>query len=556
MAGFDPNAYAAKFAPKADEQPTSGGGGGFDPAAYAAKHAPQSLGDKALSYGDAALRGAAQGASAGFIDEMTAGVGAAIDKGQAVLGQRGDISFGDAYRTRRDVIRKADEKAAEEHPVTFGSGTVAGTALAMAAPGPGKVLGSARVATDVGRSAAATLGSSIGGALVRRMGTEGLGRAVIAANEAAIAGVGMSKGDLTKGEIGEVAKDAAVGGMLGAGASIAAEKTAGAIGGLGAAIGRKLEGLAETRAFKAAVGNQGKVYNNAVAQDRVNEIGREVLDSGTLKARDVINPFKTPAAAIRDRAEDKAAQAWDKIEGKFANLDKQHPGGSVEMNDVGDAALMRAMEINSPNTEPQVANLLRQGRSFDEMGPVTFAESQRLKNTYPYDPQDPFKVASVFKREIGQAQEKGVERRLGADALAEYKKDKKTYGLLTTAEDAAESLATRQDKNRTLSLTDNILGAALLAKDPTQWPKALATAIGYKALRERGSAAVAITADNLQKAIGSKFGPQLEAAAAKGPQALVFTHQALMNDSEYRQLIGEAADEATSAIQRRMQGSK
>lgn len=513
------------------------------------------LGDKAKSYADSALRGAAQGASAGFIDEATAGVGALYDVAEAALGKRGDISLGDAYRTRRDVIRKADEKASTENPVTYGAGAVGGTLLSLAAPGPGKAMSSAKVAKEVGGLAAGAMGG-LGAALVRRMGTQGLGRAVIAANQAAYAGAGTSTADLTKGDVAGVAKDVVIGGTLGAGGSMVADKAAGAIKGLGGAITRKLKDAAESRAFKAAVGNQGKIYNDAVAQGRVNEIGREIIDSGALKARDVVNPLKTPAEAITDRSETKARQAWDQVEKLFEGVDKQIPGGAVDMSKVGKRALDHAVKIDSPNTETQVANLLKQGAAFERKAPVTFAEAQRLKNTYPYDPQDPFKLSSQFKRAIGEAQEDAVAKHAGGDALKAYQKAKKTYGALVTAEDAAEKLATRQDKNRTLSLTDNILGAAMLAKDPEKWPLALATAIGNKAMRERGSAAAAVTANKLHQALSSKFGPQLEAAAQKGPQALLFAHQALLNDSEYRALVGAAADEATTAIQRRMQGSK
>lgn len=83
------------------------------------------------------MRGAAQGASFGFADEFTAGVGGLADFVQAKLGQRGDISLSDAYKTRRDTIRKADAKAEQYNKGAYIAGSLGGALTSAFVPGLG-----------------------------------------------------------------------------------------------------------------------------------------------------------------------------------------------------------------------------------------------------------------------------------------------------------------------------------------------------------------------------------------------------------------------------------
>lgn len=85
----------------------------------------------------AAVRGAARGLSFDFADEATAGVGGLYDYVQGKLGNRGDISLSDAYKTRRDTIRAADAKAEAEYPKTYLGGQIAGGLATAFAPGVG-----------------------------------------------------------------------------------------------------------------------------------------------------------------------------------------------------------------------------------------------------------------------------------------------------------------------------------------------------------------------------------------------------------------------------------
>lgn len=96
---------------------------------------------------DAILRGAADMASFGFGDEISAGV-------RSGFGLRGN------YGQELDAVRARNAEAQQQHPWAYGAGEVAGLAPMMAIPGMGIARG-ATLAGRVGRGALA--GATIGG---------------------------------------------------------------------------------------------------------------------------------------------------------------------------------------------------------------------------------------------------------------------------------------------------------------------------------------------------------------------------------------------------------
>lgn len=347
MAGFDPKAYLSQK----DEPPPAAKG--FDPKAYAADQQPKDKGSllrfgagmvaNALAPGagefvmtprdkDVYVRGAAQGATVGLADEATAGVGALWDVTQAALGKRGDISLGDAYRTRRDVIRKADAEAAKEAPGLFGAGTVAGGVMGGLTPGMGALNG-AKAATKAGGAVASTLGST-GGAMVRRFGKEAIGRGAIAAGQGAAFGAGTSEADLTKGEVGGFAKDVATGGALGGGLQV----------GLSAAAPYAKQGLAwGAKKVGSALGGVAEKNINAYLANP--QAVREAPTLGAIK--DQVDTEVAGPLVTAQQAKARAAQA----EHNIGRLDKQITEAFDSTRDkikgeVGDAksALERAWE--------------------------------------------------------------------------------------------------------------------------------------------------------------------------------------------------------------------
>jgi hypothetical protein len=141
------------------------------------------------SYGDepgmleAGLRGIEQGATLGFGDEINAAASALLD---TLTGRNKDLSVLDDYVKHRDESRAAFKAAEEAHPYISGAANIAGGI----AP------------------ALLTGGSSLAGQGI-------VGAAKLGAGYGALAGLGGSEADLTRGEVGQSIKDTATGGVMG-----------------------------------------------------------------------------------------------------------------------------------------------------------------------------------------------------------------------------------------------------------------------------------------------------------------------------------------------------
>lgn len=191
-ADFDPDVFLAQTTPKK-------GGGDFDPDAFLKATAPANPKPETSAL-DAAVRGGAQGILP-FMDEITAGVGAAKDA------LTSPVDYGTAYKAWKNVIRKADQKAKDEHPWTYGASQLAGGVGTAFLPG----LGALNAGKDAGIIAAAGKGALAGG----------------------LYGAGDSTADATtyegfKDMLGDAAHGAKWGAAMGAGTKIAG-KVAGAV---------------------------------------------------------------------------------------------------------------------------------------------------------------------------------------------------------------------------------------------------------------------------------------------------------------------------------------
>lgn len=137
------------------------------------------------------LRGAAQGASLGYADELTGALEAA---GDVLTGKARTQDILDQYRKRREESRLAYKTAQQDSPYWYGGGELTGGLATTAIPGLSFAKG-------------ASLGSKLG----------------TAAKLGAAVGGGASEADLTKGEAADLATDvglgAAAGGVLQGGLS-------------------------------------------------------------------------------------------------------------------------------------------------------------------------------------------------------------------------------------------------------------------------------------------------------------------------------------------------
>lgn len=140
----------------------------------------------------AGAMGAVKGATFGFDDEIGGIAKALYDKG--VGGKKED--FWDLYTKVRDSIRQEHAAAEEQHPVASFAGEMAGGILPMVAA-PEALLGKAAIKGADWLTKAKALGMT-------------------GAKVGAIAGLGNSNADLTKGQVGQAAADTAGGAASGA----------------------------------------------------------------------------------------------------------------------------------------------------------------------------------------------------------------------------------------------------------------------------------------------------------------------------------------------------
>lgn len=170
---------------------------------------------------ESALKGAQQGLTMGFSDEAAGGIQALLDKlnragnklgllpesptqvseklaAEGLTGDIGPTSSADLYREARDMERAKLAQAAEQNPVSFTAGGVAGGLLGTAAIPGASAATSVKGATGAERIlSAGKIGAGLGAAM----------------------GAGASEADLTKGDVtglaGDVAQGAATGAITG-----------------------------------------------------------------------------------------------------------------------------------------------------------------------------------------------------------------------------------------------------------------------------------------------------------------------------------------------------
>jgi hypothetical protein len=564
MPPFDPKQYVAV---NAEAKPQA-----FDPKAYVQKTNDEIKREfeSRPTEAESALRGAAQGVSFGFADELTAGAGALVDKAQAAMGQRGDISFGDAYRTRRDVIRGRDDVAKVENPKAFTVGSVAG-AVGTALTPAGAVLGPAK-----GGSFAGNVARSVAGG--------------------ATAGAGLSNADPTSSPRGlsDFAKDVATGGAVGG----AFQTGFGLVGKTANALRPStLRSVANEKAVKAAGGMTKELRD--LGPERVQELGAKLLKDKVVTAFSSLEDVAERAAAAKEDAGQAIGAALKNVddlvvtakqlidEGSFGAVE----GGGKEalkaqldeafqfnMTRIGDRIEKELIgpNANNPLLRGELTKLKGIADDFRAVGTQTMQAGNVIKGTqgkvtnfnsdtvpqaFKREVYDVIKtelddiVAKTGSLEAGIAKAKGGTAvdaaSRGQSASDAYQAAKKTYGAMARTEDMALKSAGREASNRTISLTDTIAGVAGgVSGGPLT---GMALGAGNKMLRKYGDSvgAVALSkvAETLEKApvVLGRFGPILDAAAKRG--SLPSAHLELMKEPDYQRLIQSLE---SSAMERRL----
>lgn len=411
---------------------------------------------------EAAVRGAAEGASLGFYDEIVGAVNAPIDVLTSRLAawaegvKPEDIdapSMGDAYTQHRDEARTAQKTAEKAHPGTFTAGQVAGGIGSMLVPG-----------------GAAAKGVASAGKLAK--GATAAGKL---AGTGALAGMGSSEATDVKG----IAQDAA----SGAGTALA---TGGALKGLGAA-GKGLGKLAKTgseQVQKRALGLTGRAGK---------QLGRENVQDATKLARqhEILTGDKLKTV-------DRANQALRTIGTKFDDLwSKYMPDNQPQFNPQNvaqriDNEVTKATKYSTgPDQQKIVTKLVK---NIKQIRPDDVAELSNLKRQIGESTQKGDdvsralygKVYSIINDEIEKKLSQSAGK-LGPEAVKELRSANKQYRLLKTIRDQA---VTKEHQAGTMlgRLQDVGVGGALAAGGMA--PYSIPAIVGSALARKYGPTAL------------------------------------------------------------------
>jgi len=251
---------------------------------------------------ESGLRGAAQGATLGYSDEMMGALQALKHKALPEKGEE-KASMEDLYKQYRDIQRSKNSAAQEQNPWTYGLGNVAGG------------VGSIALAPE---------------AIAAKLGTIGGGAALGAAT-----GLGTSDSE----DLGGMAKDTALGAGLGA-----------AGGALGAGIAKGVEALspealevASSKMASKAVGIKpskelARVYNQetgkvAQGSDIIKGIGKTAMDEGAMSLTGGANAIYDKSLEAIDNNYQKLNKIIPDVQSK---LEQNMPDNLEEAGHIGD----------------------------------------------------------------------------------------------------------------------------------------------------------------------------------------------------------------------------
>lgn len=409
-------------------------------------------------------------------DELAAGFQGAGDTIEGALGLRGPIDLDDAYRTHKNQYDKNIAISEERSPTMTKVGELGGAVLA---PVNGE--------TTAAKTIAAALVSALGGA-------------------------GKSKANPLTDPVG-LTVDTSLAGGLGAVGGLVGGKAAEHFGADGMLkIGEKSAERAVAR------GQQGAMKNMP------DGAGRELIDKGVVS-------FGAKAGTMAERAVAESSKAGQALQKLMQETDEAIGEPFVNGRMIAERIRASVRKFSGRGNRATMARMLEEADAYEEMGLIPFTEAFLEKKSWKFDPNaagDPIRgnpqASNALNRAVHGEIEDAFERlpaamqtkpylapafASGKSLKGEFNALNRTYGATQAAEDAAETLAARQDANLSFGLREWLAGAALgggaLGVDVfggTGGGASITTAaamIGAKLAKERGPAAVAIAADKFSR---------------------------------------------------------
>ena len=332
-----------------------------------------------ISQTESASRGALQGATLGFGEEIAGGLGSIYDKVMSYIpstpqnvdaqladqGFKGDVdkSMLDRYKEQRDLVRDDNKSAEEANSGSYLAGEIAG-GLAPAVLG-----GGAAAVANIGKE-----GIKQGAKQVIKEGAK------FGAADAA----GRSEAELLDGEVKEFGKDVAIGATIGAGASVLFPAGIGAIKKSSAKAAAILKGLnkkvqdkmaiyryiSETTglAFKGleAIGNEAV---SKVQKTRLNKLSRFISNRTKLNRKQANAQI---TEALKDGDEGVRRLMNDVIENQTDEISRLAAKASSEEGKAGAEAFQKGVkELKAKQLkegiDPKVLDLRNEAEATQDM---------------------------------------------------------------------------------------------------------------------------------------------------------------------------------------------
>jgi hypothetical protein len=492
----------------------------------------KSMFEAAGQYVDPVLAGASQGTTLGFGDELQG-----VAEGLASKAKGG--SFGDAYREGRDSSRAYNQAQQKASPLLYGGAEFAGAAALPVPGGAGKTLG----------------------AKLLRAGVQGGGLGGLMA-------AGSSDADLTRGEVGEFAKDVAVGTGTGAGVGTALGLVGAGASKLTPLLREYLGGVADRAAVKGAgpdlADMRGVVRKG---EGSVEQLGRDMRELGVTSfgasRKDIANRAQAVVDAKGKEIGSLVQKLDDILAGSNSAANATQAGGfnPTRAADRIEKELIEPLR-DVPAYDGVVEQLQAQADRFRGMGDknLPYSKAQKIKQGYDeflnYDKeQTPLKEQMKRLRGVVGDEILSNAEKLSPEDAAKLRAANRTYGQMSDAADMAAGRLQREATNRYVSPSDYGAGgvAGLISTTAAHagghgglgsmllgLGGAAAGGAANHLARTHGQQMVSAIVGGLENALAEnpnafgKFSGVLLDAARKGPEALAAAHFVLSkNYPEY-----------------------
>jgi hypothetical protein len=437
-----------------------------------------------VSKGEIIARGASQGATLGYSDEILAAAKVLSDLPKTIAAKiinagtdkdRADLI--DQYREIRDSEREKNKAAKEAGPKLYMASELGGGVAASAIPG----LGAAKGVMTLGR-------------LLK-----------IGAATGAAAGLGSSEADLTKGEIKQAVADTAVGGVIGGTIGAVASPVAKAVGSAFGGISEKLTELGNARLFKAAVGQNKRAFTQMdgkglldKAGEYLNKLGIGLGDSTESISKKLSQRHEAIGKEIGD-----TVAALDSASGGAIKIDPTEVANQIETRVAAPLKKLAA-------ARGEYAQVLDEAKAIRNINsPLTFSEAveQRAaaQKQINYDVQNGRDIAAQARREIAQIWNDEIDKQAegllvnSGKAGNAYRELRHEYSLTTELLKHSTNRVRGNEANRVLSPSDYGVGgiAGIMTSSPYL---GVAGAIANHVGRIYGNAAAGRIAINMARA--------------------------------------------------------